>query len=229
MEKQIVPKPTIFISYSRKDEAEKEQLLAHLSVLQHAGLTHVWSDDQIGAGHDWQQEIQDVVNQAQIAIFLVSANFLTSEFILGQEVPALLHRRQIEGLIVVPIIAKACAWRKVAWLSQLQVRPTDGRPIWHDGGRHGRTGLSNSNDKKSPRRRFDMIDNIRLGIEIVINGLGRVYGFKRAVNNLPGNLAWVKCFCHHCIIIIELRHLQLWRPPHRRLPRHVKLVQPLAG
>ncbi|HRV92000.1 MAG TPA: toll/interleukin-1 receptor domain-containing protein [Anaerolineae bacterium] len=142
MEKQIVPKPTIFISYSRKDEAEKEQLLAHLSVLQHAGLTHVWSDDQIGAGHDWQQEIQDVVNQARIAIFLVSANFLTSEFILGQEVPALLHRRQIEGLIVVPIIAKACAWRKVAWLSQLQVRPTDGRPIWHDGGRHADDDLA---------------------------------------------------------------------------------------
>ncbi|MCB0168011.1 MAG: toll/interleukin-1 receptor domain-containing protein [Anaerolineae bacterium] len=142
MEKQIISKPTIFISYSRKDEAEKEQLLAHLSVLQHAGLTQVWSDDQIGAGHDWQQEIQEVITQARIAIFLVSANYLTSEFILGQEVPTLLHRRQIEGLIVVPIIAKACAWRKVAWLSQLQVRPNDGRPIWHDGGRHADEALA---------------------------------------------------------------------------------------
>lgn len=136
MDKKIVPKPTIFISYSHKDEAEKEQLLSHLSVLQHAGLTQVLSDDEIEAGRDWQEEIQEIISQARVAIFLVSANFLTSEFILGQEVPALLHRRQIEGLVIVPVIAKACAWRKVAWLAQLQVKPQNGRPVWRDAGRY---------------------------------------------------------------------------------------------
>ena len=136
MDRKIVQKPTIFISYSHKDEDEKEQLFAHLSVLQHAGLTQVWSDDQIEAGHDWQEEIQEIISQARVAILLVSANFLTSEFILGQEVPTLLHRRQIEGLVVVPVIAKACAWRKVDWLAQLQVRPRDGRPVWREGGRY---------------------------------------------------------------------------------------------
>ena len=136
MDKKTAPKPTIFISYSHRDETEKEQLLSHLSVLQHTGLTQLWSDDQIEAGHDWQEEIQTVISQARMAILLVSANFLTSEFILGQEVPALLHRRQIEGLVIMPVIAKACAWRKVAWLSQLQVRPQDGRPVWREGGRY---------------------------------------------------------------------------------------------
>ena len=63
-------------------------------------------------------------------------------------------------------------------------------------GSHRRTGLTGSNNKKSTRRRFDIVDNVRMGIEIVINGLGRVYGFERVVNNLPGSLARLKRFFH---------------------------------
>ena len=42
--------PVIFISYSHKDEREKDRLLSHLGVLQHEGLIGLWSDDRIGAG-----------------------------------------------------------------------------------------------------------------------------------------------------------------------------------
>jgi formylglycine-generating enzyme required for sulfatase activity len=61
---------------------------------------------------------------------LVSANFLASDFILQQEIPALLQRRQQEGLIIFPVIAKACAWRTVNWLANMQVRPRNGQPVW---------------------------------------------------------------------------------------------------
>ena len=33
-----MPQPTVFISYSHKDEAEKEALLTHLGGLQRTGL-----------------------------------------------------------------------------------------------------------------------------------------------------------------------------------------------
>lgn len=128
--------PSIFISYSRKDEAEKDKLLSHLGVLQSAGLISVWSDDRISAGADWQQAIREAIAQAKVAVLLVSANFLTSDFILDSEVPSLLQRRQEQGLVVVPVIATACAWRMVDWLAQLQVRPKSGRPVWSDGGSH---------------------------------------------------------------------------------------------
>jgi hypothetical protein len=128
--------PTIFISYNRKDEKEKEQLLAHLSVLQHAGLINVWSDDRIQAGSSWQQEIEQTIDQASIAILLISAHFLTSDFILGQELPKLLARRQDGGLIVLPVIAKACAWQRIDWLAKLWIRPKNCKPIWGDGGGH---------------------------------------------------------------------------------------------
>ena len=82
----------IFVSYSHKDEREKDKLLSHLGVLQHQGLIDLWSDDRIGAGTHWKQEISEAIAQAKVAILLISANFLTSDFILGEEVPKLLKR-----------------------------------------------------------------------------------------------------------------------------------------
>jgi hypothetical protein len=122
--------PLVFISYSHKDEAEKDQLLAHLGVLQQAGLVEVWNDDRIGTGADWESEISRAMAQAKVAVLLISANFLTSDFILRQEVPALLKRRDGEGLTVFPVIARACAWEEVEWLRKMNVRPKNGRPIW---------------------------------------------------------------------------------------------------
>ncbi len=131
-----MPQPSVFISYNHKDEKEKDVLLSHLGVLQHTGLIDLWSDDRIGAGDNWAQEIGQAVAKARVAILLISANFLTSDFILRQEVPQLLERRQSEGLAIFPVIAKACAWKKVAWLTRMDVRPKNGRPVWGDEGYH---------------------------------------------------------------------------------------------
>jgi hypothetical protein len=128
--------PVIFISYSHRDEAEKELLLTQLGVLRGASGIDLWSDDRIGAGSNWQQEIRAAIDRAKVAVLLVSANFLNSEFIMGTEVPALLKRRQSEGLIIFPVIAKACAWKRVRWLAEIQVRPKNGHPVWGQGGGH---------------------------------------------------------------------------------------------
>lgn len=127
---------TVFISCSQADEKEKDLLLSHLSVLQHAGLIRIWSDDYIGAGSEWEAEIVKAIDQARIAILLITANFLTSEFIMDTEVPALLKRRQAEGLTIIPIIARPCAWRTVTWLATLKVLPKSGQAIWYNGGIH---------------------------------------------------------------------------------------------
>ena len=126
--------PSIFISYSQKDEDKKDKLLSHLGVLQQAGLINLWSADQIGPGAEWAQAIDQAIAQAKVAILLISANFLTSDFILSQEVPKLLKRRQEEGLVVFPVIVTACAWRMVDWLAAMQVRPKSGKPVYSDGG-----------------------------------------------------------------------------------------------
>ncbi|MCB0192646.1 MAG: toll/interleukin-1 receptor domain-containing protein [Anaerolineae bacterium] len=123
-------KPLVFISYSPEDEDLKDQLLSHLDVLSRAGLVELWSADQIGAGAEWQTEIDNSIDQAKVALLLVTANFLNSDFILDEEVPALLQRHEEAGLIIVPVIAKACAWQRVDWLARLVGHPERVKPIW---------------------------------------------------------------------------------------------------
>jgi TIR domain/NACHT domain len=124
-----MPGPSVFISYSHKDETWKDRLVTHLGVLQREGLLDTWDDRRIGAGTDWHEEIQQAIEQASVAILLISADFLTSKFILEQEVPRLLERRQAEGLHIVPVIVWPCPWKRVSWLSSLQSRPKDGRAL----------------------------------------------------------------------------------------------------
>jgi len=50
--------PTVYLSYSHKDEKEKEELLSYLIVLQNEGLANVWVDDRMAMGDKWEQEIR---------------------------------------------------------------------------------------------------------------------------------------------------------------------------
>lgn len=121
--------PSVFISYSHKDEEWKNRLETHLRVLEIQELLSVWEDRQIEAGDDWYPEIENAINNATIAILMISANFLTSKFIVGEEVPKLLERREKEGIRVIPVIVKPCTWARVSWLSKIQARPKDGRAL----------------------------------------------------------------------------------------------------
>jgi serine/threonine protein kinase len=120
---------SVFISYSHKDEDWKDRLVLHLGVLQHQNLLQCWDDRQIRGGADWYAEIASAIASAQVAILLVSAHSLTSTFILNEEIRRLLDRRFTDGLPILPVIIKPCAWDAVDWLSRMQVRPKDGRPL----------------------------------------------------------------------------------------------------
>src|SRR5262245_50228956 len=118
----------VFISYSHKDEKWKDRLLKQLEVLELQGYLDVWTDRKIEPGGDWYKKIQSAMEMAKVAILLVSANSLTSKFILGEEVVKLLKRRK-KGLHIVPIIVSPCNWERVGWLAEMQVRPKDGKPL----------------------------------------------------------------------------------------------------
>ena len=117
--------PKVFISYSHKDVAWKERLQSHLAVLEIQGLLSVWEDRQIALGDAWYPEIEQALNTADVAILLISADFLTSKFILEKEVPRLLERREREGIRVIPLVLKPCPWRSIDWLSTLHSASQD--------------------------------------------------------------------------------------------------------
>lgn len=119
----------VFISYSHKDEKWKNLLLNHLGVLEQEGFLEVWDDNRLTAGDDWNAEIERAINSSNVAILMITANFLTSDFICKEEVPKLLNRRRNEGVRVIPLIVKPCLWEEVKWLKSIQARPKYGQPI----------------------------------------------------------------------------------------------------
>lgn len=122
-------KPTIFISYSHKDERWKDRLLVHLGVLEKEGRIEVWSDNMITAGGDWFTSIKNAIGNSELAVLLITAHFLTSDFILREEVPRLLEARRKRGMQVFPVLVKSCLWEEVPWLASLQMRPLGGKPL----------------------------------------------------------------------------------------------------
>jgi predicted nucleotide-binding protein len=82
----------IFISYSHKDTGFKDALVEQLKVLELEGFCDLWEDSRIQTGSDWKPEIEKAIDEADIAVLMVSAGFLTSPFIRGKEVPPILHR-----------------------------------------------------------------------------------------------------------------------------------------
>jgi hypothetical protein len=121
-------KLAVFISYSHKDEAWKDRLVTHLVVLQQQNLLDLWDDRRIGGGQIWYHKLQEAMDAASVAILLISPDYLASDFILREEVPHLLELRDKYGLHIFPVIVRPCVWQHVKWLTQMQVRPKDGRP-----------------------------------------------------------------------------------------------------
>ncbi len=113
--------PKVFISYSRKDAEWKDKLMEQLGVLEQTGQLTQWSDDRIQTGGFWRKELEEALQSCDIAILLISASFLTSEFILDEEIPTFLQRRQADGMKIVPILVRPCAWKSVEWLAPFQL------------------------------------------------------------------------------------------------------------
>ncbi len=121
--------PSVFISYSHVDEDWKKRFQTQLDVLDMEGILDVWEDRRIAAGDDWRSEIERAIQEADVAVLLISADFLTSDFIRFEEVGPFLARRHKDGMRVIPILIRPCPWRKVDWLSAIQMRSADGRVV----------------------------------------------------------------------------------------------------
>ena len=108
---------TVFLSYSHDDQGEDwytdvKQYLQQLSL--GGDDLQLWDDTNIKPGDDWRASIEAQLRGAKAAVFLVTPTFLTSQFIAGEEVPKLLERQALEGLVVHALIAKPCDWEEHA-------------------------------------------------------------------------------------------------------------------
>src|SRR5215211_7860315 len=82
----------VFCSYSHRDERLLERLRSHLNPLERNGSVLWWHDRKISAGSEWHAEIGGQLEAAHIILLLVSADFLSSDYIHDQELRRALEK-----------------------------------------------------------------------------------------------------------------------------------------
>src|SRR5690606_22976993 len=77
---KLTGRDKVFFSYSHADGEYLERALIHLRPLERAGALNLWSDTKLRAGDRWREEIRKAIGAARVAVLLISADFLASEF-----------------------------------------------------------------------------------------------------------------------------------------------------
>src|SRR5262249_44708694 len=90
----------IFVSYSNKDKKICHELLKGLDAAAEALKLKVWSDHQIPVGADWRAEIETALRRACVAVCIISPDYLTSCFVLKDELPPLLAAAETGGTAI---------------------------------------------------------------------------------------------------------------------------------
>jgi len=117
-----------FCCYAHTDEQLLNKLKAHLKPQQREGLLQIWYDRDISAGTEWEQEIEEQLNTAQIILLLVSPDFMASDYCYTKEMQRALERHNRGEIRAIPIILRPVDWQ-ITPLGKLQALPKDGRPI----------------------------------------------------------------------------------------------------
>lgn len=119
----------IFISYCHHDSEYIDRLLVHLKPLEKEGLIELWTDKKLHPGDRWKKEIEMALHRANVAVLLISADFLASDFIINNELPPLLRNAEDKGTRIIPLILKPCRFSREANLRQFHAINDPQKPL----------------------------------------------------------------------------------------------------
>lgn len=120
--------PRVFISYSHQDRQWLERLRVHLRPLIRDSSVDVWDDTRIEPGQSWRVEIRKAIEAASVAVLLISADFLASEFIASEELPELLEAGERGGLRILQVIVSPSRFERTK-LARLQTVNSPADPL----------------------------------------------------------------------------------------------------
>jgi|GEM_PF-1907570 len=129
MTQPTVPAPwRICYSYSHRDADLRERIATYLAPLRHQRKIVEWHDRKIEPGTDWDSEIASQLDSAHLILFLISADFLASDYCFGVEVERALARLKRHEVRVLPVLLKPCLWKESRF-ANLQMVPRDAKPL----------------------------------------------------------------------------------------------------
>ena len=122
-------KNRVFVSYSRRDSAWVERIRVHLAPLEREYGLDVWDDSQIQPGAQWRDAIREAIAASKVAVLVVSADFLASDFVTTQEVPELLQAAASQGTVIFPLIVSPSRFSASPGLASFQAVNDPARPL----------------------------------------------------------------------------------------------------
>jgi hypothetical protein len=121
-----MPAPiTIFISYAHKDTSYMDELQTFLKPYLRKKTIDIWTDKEIVAGQEWNDLIKAKLNESEIILFLVSPDFLASDYINDTEIKSALDNNKI---ITIPVIIRPIRM-DLLQINYKQAIPTGARPV----------------------------------------------------------------------------------------------------
>jgi len=118
----------VFYSYSHSDDAFRNELEKHLSLLRRQGIIADWHFRKISGGKEWKGQIDKYLNSARIILLLVSPDFMYSDYCYDIEMKRAIELHEARIARVVPIILRPVDWSSAPF-GKLQALPEDGKPI----------------------------------------------------------------------------------------------------
>jgi hypothetical protein len=98
------PRQQVFVSYSHKDAAHLPSIQNALSNLNRSHKIEYFDDTDIKGGEEWAKKINSNLENASVAILLISPGFLASEFINTKELPVIKDRFEHGKLNIIPVL-----------------------------------------------------------------------------------------------------------------------------
>jgi len=118
----------VFASYSHGDEALHDELAKHLKPLEREGVIRPWHDRKISAGRELWTAIDNVLENADIILLLISPDFVASDYCWSREMKRAMERHESGEARVIPVILRPVDWHKTPF-GKLLALPTDGKPV----------------------------------------------------------------------------------------------------
>ena len=118
----------VFIAYSHQDKKYLSEFKRQLARYERKKLLDIWDDTKILAGLKWYDELRRALDITRVAILLISADFMASNFIEENILPQLLQAAESGGAIILPVFVGHCVFEDTS-LQQFQPFNSPSEPL----------------------------------------------------------------------------------------------------
>lgn len=89
-----------------QDRGLFDELQKHLSLQRQLGLIEIWYDSAISAGQNFADSIKAYINQADLVVLLISADFLASDQCFGMEMRYAQEQHVSRAIPIIPVLLR---------------------------------------------------------------------------------------------------------------------------